>query len=53
MIYLKEGKTPLNFAFNDEIVHEGNGKYQLSFKLPIDNPIWESLTEETLLLADD
>ena len=53
MIYLKEGKTPLNFAFNDEIVHEGNGKYQLSFKFPIDNPIWESLTEETLLLADD
>ena len=53
MIYLKEGKTPLNLAYNDEIVHEGNGKYQLSFKFPIDNPIWESLTEETLLLADD
>ena len=22
MIYLKEGKTPLNFAYNDEIIQE-------------------------------
>ena len=30
MIYLKEGKTPLNFAYNDEIIQEGNSKYQLN-----------------------
>ena len=53
MIYLKEGKTPLNFAYNDEIVQEGNSKYQLSFKFPTNNPLWEELLEETLLLADD
>ena len=53
MIYLKEGKSPLNFAYEDVIVHEGNSKYQLSFKFPTNNSIWEELTEETLLLADD
>lgn len=53
MIYLKDGKTPLNLAYTDEIVHEGNGKYQLTFKFPTDNSTWELLTEETLLLADD
>ena len=53
MIYLKEGKTPLNFAYNDEIIQEGNSKYQLSFKFPTNNPLWEELIEETLLLADD
>ena len=53
MIYLKEGITPLNFAYNDEIIQEGNSKYQLSFKFPTNNPLWEELVEETLLLADD
>lgn len=53
MIYLKEGKTPLNFAYNDEIIQEGNSKYQLSFKFPTNNPLWEELVEETLLLAND
>lgn len=53
MIYLKEGKIPLNFSYNDEIVHEGNSKYQLSFKFPTNNQLWEELVEETLLLADD
>ena len=53
MIYLKEGQTPLNFAYNDEIVQEGNSKYQLNFKFPTNNPLWEELVEETLLLADD
>ena len=53
MIYLKEGQTPLNFAYNDEVVQEGNSKYQLSFKFPTNNPLWEELVEETLLLADD
>nr|DAX39177.1 MAG TPA: Neck appendage protein [Caudoviricetes sp.] len=53
MIYLKEGQIPLNFAYNDEIIQEGNSKYQLSFKFPTNNPLWEELVEETLLLADD
>jgi phage minor structural protein len=53
MIYLKDGKTPLNFAFEDEIVQEANSTYQLTFKYPVTNPMWEDLTEETLLLADD
>lgn len=53
MIYLKEGRTPLNFAYNDEIIQEGNSKYQLSFKFPTNNPLWEELVEETLLFADD
>ena len=53
MIYLKEGKTPLNFAYEDEIVQEANSTYQLTFKYPITDPMWESLVEETLLLADD
>lgn len=53
MIYLKEGNFPLNFAYNDEIVQEGNGKYQLSFKFPTNNTLWKELVEETLLLADD
>ena len=53
MIHLKEGKTPLNFAYNDEIIQEGNSKYQLSFKFPTNNPLWEELLEETLLIADD
>ena len=53
MIYLKEGKTPLNFAYEDEIAQEANSTYQLIFKYPVTNPMWEDLTEETLLLADD
>lgn len=53
MIYLKENNIPLNFAYEDEIVQEGNSTYQLSFKFPTNKPLWESLTEETLLLADD
>ena len=53
MIYLKEGLTPLNSVYNDEIVHEGNSTYQLSFKFPVKDPLWKSLKEETLLVADD
>ena len=53
MIYLKEGFTPLNSVYNDEIVHEGNSTYQLSFKFPVKDPLWKSLKEETLLVADD
>lgn len=53
MIYLKEGLTPLNSVYSDEIVHEGNSTYQLSFKFPVKDPLWKSLKEETLLVADD
>lgn len=53
MIYLKEGNFPLNFSYDDNIVQERNNTYQLSFKFPTNKPLWESLTEETLLLADD
>lgn len=53
MIYLKEGLTPLNLVYGDEIVHEGNSTYQLSFKFPVKDPLWKSLKEETLLVADD
>ena len=53
VIYLKEGLTPLNSVYGDEIVHEGNSTYQLSFKFPVKDPLWKSLKEETLLVADD
>lgn len=53
LIYIKDGLTPLNSVYSDEIVHEGNGLYQLSFKFPISDLLWEKLKEETLLLADD
>lgn len=53
MIYLKEGLTPLNSVYSDEIVHEGNSTYQLSFKFLVKDPLWKSLKEETLLVADD
>jgi phage minor structural protein, N-terminal domain protein len=53
VIYLKEGLTPLNSVYSDEIVHEGNSTYQLSFKFPVKDPLWKSLKEETLLVADD
>ena len=53
VIYLKEGLTPLNSVYSDEIVHEGNSTYQLSFKFPVKDPLWHSLKEETLLVADD
>lgn len=53
MIYLKEGNFPLNFSYDDNIVQERNNTYQLSFKFPTNKPLWERLTEETLLLADD
>ena len=53
MIYLKEGLTPLNSVYGDEIVHEGNSTYQLSFKFPVKDPLWKLLKEETLLVADD
>ena len=53
MIYLTEGNTPLNEAYNDEIVQEGNNTYQLTFRFPTSDPKWELLKEETFLTADD
>ncbi|MER0122433.1 phage tail spike protein [Streptococcus sp. ZJ100] len=53
MIYLKEGNIPLNLAWDDDIVQEANGTYQLSFKFPVTDEKWSLLTTETFLLADD
>ncbi|HEW5389903.1 TPA: phage tail protein [Streptococcus pneumoniae] len=53
MIYLTEGNTPLNEAYNDEIVHLGNNTYQLTFRFPTSDTKWELLKEETFLTADD
>ncbi|CAG5926338.1 PblB [Streptococcus pneumoniae] len=46
MIYLTEGNTPLNEAYNDEIVHLGNNTYQLTFRFPTSDTKWELLKEE-------
>lgn len=53
MIYLTEGNTPLNEAYNDEIVQERNNTYQLTFRFPTSDPKWELLKEETFLTSDD
>lgn len=53
MIYLTEGNTPLNEAYNDEIVQERNNTYQLTFRFPTSDPKWKLLKEETFLTADD
>ena len=53
MIYLTNGNMPLNAAYADEIVQEDNSIYQLSFRFPTSNPLWEKLKEETFLTADD
>lgn len=53
MIFLKEGLTPLNLAYDDSILQEANSTYQLSFKYPLDDILSANLIEETLLTADD
>ena len=53
MIYLTNGNMPLNAAYTDEIVQEDNSTYQLSFRFPTSDPLWEKLKEETFLTADD
>ena len=53
MIYLTNGNMPLNAAYADEIVQEDNSTYQLSFRFPTSDPLWEKLKEETFLSADD
>nr|DAX61751.1 MAG TPA: Neck appendage protein [Caudoviricetes sp.] len=53
MIYLTEGNIPLNAAYDDNITQEGNSTYQLTFKFPTNNILWQRLREETFLTADD
>ena len=53
MIYLTEGNIPLNAAYADEIVQIDRNTYQLTFKFPTNNVLWQRLKEETFLIADD
>ena len=53
MIYLTEGNIPLNSAYDDNITQEANSTYQLTFKFPTNNILWQRLREETFLTADD
>ena len=53
MIYLTEGSIPLNAAYDDNITQEANSTYQLTFKFPTNNVLWQRLREETFLTADD
>ena len=53
MIYLTEGNVPLNAAYADEIVQIDKNTYQLTFKFPTNNVLWQRLREETFLNADD
>lgn len=53
MIYLTEGNIPLNAAYDDNITQEANSTYQLIFKFPTNNMLWQRLREETFLTADD
>ena len=53
MIYLTEGNIPLNAAYDDSITQEANSTYQLTFRFPTNNVLWQRLREETFLTADD
>nr|DAI32933.1 MAG TPA: Neck appendage protein [Caudoviricetes sp.] len=53
MIYLTDGNIPLNAAYADEIVQIDRNTYQLTFKFPTNNILWQQLREETFLTADD
>ena len=53
MIYLTNGNMPLNAAYADEIVQIDSNTYQLTFRFPTSDPLWEKLKEETFLTADD
>jgi phage minor structural protein len=53
LIYLTNGNTPLNAAYADKISQEANSTYQLTFRFPTSDPLWEKLKEETILTADD
>nr|DAJ41997.1 MAG TPA: Neck appendage protein [Caudoviricetes sp.] len=53
MIYLTEGNIPLNATYDDDIVQEANSIYQLTFKFPTNDILWQRLREEKFLTADD
>lgn len=53
MIYLTNGNMPLNAAYEDKIVQEDGSTYQLTFRFPTSDSLWEKLKEETFLTADD
>ena len=53
MIYLTEGNIPLDAAYDDDIVQEANSTYQLTFKSPTNDILWQRLREEKFLTADD
>lgn len=53
MIYLTDGNMPLNNAYWDKISQEDGITYQLTFRFPTSDPLWERLKEETFLIADD
>jgi len=53
LIYLTNGNTPLNAAYADKISQEANSTYQLTFRFPTSDPLWEKLKEETFLTSDD
>ena len=53
MIYLTNDNMPLNAAYADEIVQEDNSTYQLTFRFPTSDSLWEQLKEEIFLTADD
>ena len=53
MIYLTNGNTPLNAAYADKISQEANSTYQLTFRFPTSDVLWEKLKAETFLKADD
>lgn len=53
MIYLTNGNTPLNAAYEDRIAQEDGSTYQLTFRFPTSDSLWEKLKEETFLTADD
>ena len=53
MIYLTNGNMPLNAAYADKISQEANSTYQLTFRFPTSDALWEKLKEETFLKADD
>ena len=53
MIYLTEGNIPLNAAYDDDIAQEDNSTYQLTFKFPTNDILWQRLREEKFLTADD
>ncbi|WP_252897240.1 phage tail spike protein, partial [Streptococcus oralis] len=53
MIYLTNGNTPLNAAYEGRIVQEDGSTYQLTFRFPTSDHLWEKLKEETYLTADD